>query len=354
MSEAVQWPEELGRAARPALTLVSRNGMRAAFDAGARDTDAQVPEPPRMARFVTAALLMHVGLAAALTVLRVDPLPPEPPEIGFEVAFEGGGAGSGSMDGIENPESTAAQEPSGPAHSVVPDPDPVQAPTEPVPAQPTATPHPVEPDAPSATDAAPDMPLADTAPAPRPVFRPAAKPPMPARPLDADAVRAGHGLSPEKPAVPAPSPHLEPTPEPNMTAQPLSNAMSASSDEPGAGLERRIDGPANSGGSTGEAAGAGESAEPGWMLGSANNPPPRYPYSARIKGWEGRVVLLVLVDATGRVVSVEIAESAGRRTLDNAARDAVLGWIFEPGRKAGFPVKTTVRVPIRFQLSPAS
>lgn len=134
----------------------------------------------------------------------------------------------------------------------------------------------------------------------------------------------------------------------------MSDAKSAASEMPENGPvgESRLR-PATGRGNE-EMADASETSAPGWTLGSTNNPPPRYPYSARVKGWQGRVVLLVLVDATGRVLSVDIAESAGRRTLDNAARDAVLNWIFVPGLQAGIPVKMTVRVPIQFQLSAPS
>ncbi|MDF1748701.1 MAG: energy transducer TonB [Alphaproteobacteria bacterium] len=345
MSKALQWPEGTRKAARPALSLVSRKGIRTAFDAGVRDTDMQTPEPPRMARFVAAAVLLHVGLAATLMLFHADPVPPEPPEVSFDVAFEGGGASDGSKGGRETPESTTAQNTSGAAQS-----DAAPPPNDPV-----------ELETPAATDAAPDMPLTVPRPTPRPVFHPNAKPPMPERPFEADVARTEQSPSPMEPVVSDPLPHSAPDPASAITipattdAGPeIADATMTKLNESGAGPERTINGHDNTGGNSGEAAGAGKNAEPGWTLGSANNPPPRYPYSARVKGWEGRVVLLVLVDPTGHVVSVEIAESAGRRTLDNAARDAVLNWIFKPGRKAGVPVKMTVRVPIQFQLSAAN
>jgi periplasmic protein TonB len=80
------------------------------------------------------------------------------------------------------------------------------------------------------------------------------------------------------------------------------------------------------------------------------NPPPRYPRLARRRGYQGVVVLDVLVDREGRVRDLQIATSSGHRSLDRAALASVKGWSFEPGRRGSNPVKMWVRVPIRFQL----
>lgn len=49
------------------------------------------------------------------------------------------------------------------------------------------------------------------------------------------------------------------------------------------------------------------------------NKPPAYPRQARRKGWEGRVVLDVLVSKDGAVLSIDILESSGHGILDREA-----------------------------------
>jgi len=89
---------------------------------------------------------------------------------------------------------------------------------------------------------------------------------------------------------------------------------------------------------------------PRYGFGSAANPIPRYPESARERGWEGVVVLSVSVGADGRADSVRVARGSGHAMLDAAALDAVRRWRFEPARRAGMPVAASVDVPIRFRL----
>ncbi len=80
------------------------------------------------------------------------------------------------------------------------------------------------------------------------------------------------------------------------------------------------------------------------------NPHPSYPKVARRRGYEGRVVLEVLVMKTGRVGDIRIFRSSGHRRLDRAAQDGVKKWRFEPGTRNGIPVGMKVKVPIRFKL----
>lgn len=81
------------------------------------------------------------------------------------------------------------------------------------------------------------------------------------------------------------------------------------------------------------------------------NPSPKYPLSARRRGLAGKVVLDVLVDRTGRVGNVTVAESSGHGILDRAALSAVKDWLFEPGSRGGIAVDTQVLVPIQFRLN---
>ena len=64
-----------------------------------------------------------------------------------------------------------------------------------------------------------------------------------------------------------------------------------------------------------------------------HNPKPEYPWAARRRGEEGRVMLRVRVSAQGTALAVEIAQSSGSALLDEAARDAVLRWRFVPARR---------------------
>jgi protein TonB len=80
------------------------------------------------------------------------------------------------------------------------------------------------------------------------------------------------------------------------------------------------------------------------------NPPPSYPRIARRKGYEGTVVLEVLVGREGRVSDLRVLQSCGHAVLDEAAADSVRSWLFDPGKLDAEPVEMWVRVPIRFQL----
>jgi protein TonB len=56
------------------------------------------------------------------------------------------------------------------------------------------------------------------------------------------------------------------------------------------------------------------------------------------------------VNARGDVDQVEVIESSGTPALDSAAREAVLRWKFEPGRRGDTPVACRVTVPVHFRL----
>ena len=80
------------------------------------------------------------------------------------------------------------------------------------------------------------------------------------------------------------------------------------------------------------------------------NPPPRYPAIAKRRGYQGTVILEVLVSMDGAVKEVRVFESSGHKVLDKAAIKAVKGWLFEPGKKGSGPIDMWVKVPIRFVL----
>ncbi len=81
-----------------------------------------------------------------------------------------------------------------------------------------------------------------------------------------------------------------------------------------------------------------------------NNPSPIYPMVARRQGLAGTVRLAVVVDTTGMPLQIAIRDSSGYSVLDEAARDTVQRWRFEPARRAGQALVATVEVPVRFQL----
>jgi protein TonB len=81
-----------------------------------------------------------------------------------------------------------------------------------------------------------------------------------------------------------------------------------------------------------------------------DNPAPQYPRLARRRGYQGTVILDVLVDPEGRVDDLRLFKSSGYSSLDRTAIASVREWSFEPGRKGGEKVKMWVRVPISFRL----
>lgn len=85
--------------------------------------------------------------------------------------------------------------------------------------------------------------------------------------------------------------------------------------------------------------------------GYLQNPKPRYPRAARLRGMEGVVVLSVDVDAGGRPTGVQVKNSSGFTLLDEAALEAVRDWRFVPASRGGRPIAAPVEVPVRFSLA---
>ena len=165
-------------------------------------------------------------------------------------------------------------------------------------------------------------------------------PPPPVAPGEAPRVPA-----PPKPRVAA-RPAARPTP-PRETAKATGPVADGTATTPGAGTAP----------GDGSGPGAGGGSPTGSPLGTAAVPPavltrvpPTYPHGARESGVEGAVVLLAIIAEDGRVEEpVRVAQSIP--ALDQAAIAALQRWHFRPGRDAsGKPVRTTVEIPIRFQL----
>jgi periplasmic protein TonB len=80
------------------------------------------------------------------------------------------------------------------------------------------------------------------------------------------------------------------------------------------------------------------------------NPPISYPDRARQKGYEGTVVLEVLVNRSGKVDDLRVLASSGYAILDRSAVNSVKTWSFTPARRGKDTVDMWVRVPVRFKL----
>jgi protein TonB len=155
--------------------------------------------------------------------------------------------------------------------------------------------------------------------------------------------------------IPAPPPLQSPMPEytvpdefdhsVNAVARAPETVIEAGS-EPG-GLAQPLEG---GGAFHNEAGDGGLASDVTAPVGYAYNPKPVYPMSARRRGWEGMVVLLVEVFSDGRIGRIEIESSSGHILLDEAAVNAVKRWRFEPATRNGQPVPTRARIPVEFSL----
>jgi TonB family protein len=81
-----------------------------------------------------------------------------------------------------------------------------------------------------------------------------------------------------------------------------------------------------------------------------DNDHPVYPWIARLRGYEGVVLLSAEIYADGYVGNLKLKKSSGFAVLDRSALDAVKTWKFEPGRRMGRPISMWVDVPVKFIL----
>jgi protein TonB len=80
------------------------------------------------------------------------------------------------------------------------------------------------------------------------------------------------------------------------------------------------------------------------------NPPIKYPAYAKKRGYEGTVLLDVLVDASGTVEKIKLFKSSGHSILDKKAMSSVNQWLFEPAMKDNKKIRAWVRIPVEFSL----
>jgi vitamin B12 transporter len=78
-----------------------------------------------------------------------------------------------------------------------------------------------------------------------------------------------------------------------------------------------------------------------------------YPEQARVAGFEGTVLLRLSIDADGRVTEAEVTQPAGNG-FDEAARDAVLQFRFQPAKRNGESIAARILFPYEFRLPPES
>jgi protein TonB len=77
---------------------------------------------------------------------------------------------------------------------------------------------------------------------------------------------------------------------------------------------------------------------------------PHYPDARRAAGVEADVLLVVSLDAAGRVLSVTVGRSSGDDAFDESARQAARQERFSPALRDGLPVPTTFTFTTHFRL----
>lgn len=223
-------------------------------------------------------------------------------------------------------------------------------------APPAAAPGPVAPAPPTAPVSVAEIaPVPQTAPS-KPESKPEPpEPPEPRRPVVATKVaKPREPIRPvakpkpvkSKPVKPKSIQPAEPAPDPPVRLaahHPVSTPAPPSSMAGGGGLRDSAVGGVSA---SREAGGAPSTTEAKQLRPLPGNPQPRYPSLARRRGEEGRVLLRLTVNATGRVEAVSVARSSGYELLDQEAQRTVARWRFQSP-----PTERMVaQIPITFRL----
>jgi len=74
-------------------------------------------------------------------------------------------------------------------------------------------------------------------------------------------------------------------------------------------------------------------------------PPPNYPSS--LKGVNGMVAVVVIIDESGSVIEATVTKSSDP-AFESPSIDAIKRWKFKPAEKDGQAVKAKVTIPVRF------
>jgi TonB family C-terminal domain len=78
---------------------------------------------------------------------------------------------------------------------------------------------------------------------------------------------------------------------------------------------------------------------------------PEYPRIARIKGIEGKVILILSIDKSMKIIKVTLDKSSGHRILDYAALEAARKIKNKTFLSSGLVLPAKIKIPITFQLS---
>jgi len=77
---------------------------------------------------------------------------------------------------------------------------------------------------------------------------------------------------------------------------------------------------------------------------------PVYPRDAARRHEHGMVVVQMSIDVDGRVTHVEIAQSSGSSSLDQAALDMLATWHFKPAMRDGLPQSDVLNMGVDFRM----
>ncbi|MFQ5964512.1 MAG: energy transducer TonB [Candidatus Scalinduaceae bacterium] len=77
---------------------------------------------------------------------------------------------------------------------------------------------------------------------------------------------------------------------------------------------------------------------------------PVYPLSCKRRGHEGTTVLEVTIQSNGKCANIDILSSAGCKSLDKAARQALKKAAFIPAKRLGVPFTTIKKIAFNFKL----
>ncbi|MDH7499205.1 MAG: energy transducer TonB [candidate division NC10 bacterium] len=77
---------------------------------------------------------------------------------------------------------------------------------------------------------------------------------------------------------------------------------------------------------------------------------PEYPMGARKAGVQGTTLLKIQVLPSGSVGEIQLLQSSGESSLDEAAQKAVKQWKFKPGMSGSKPITVWMTLPVKFEL----
>lgn len=165
------------------------------------------------------------------------------------------------------------------------------------------------------------------------------QPPAPAKPPEPTPPKP-EPKPPEKPK-PAPKPKPKPVAKPEPVQEPRTNVEPA----PAApAVSQAPPAPA-------PVAPAAPPTPAIFNAASLNNPKTSYPPVAQQRGWEGKVLLQVRVQANGTAGQISVQQSSGHEMLDESAIEQVRHWHFIPATRDGKPIESSVVVPVEFKIS---